>query len=122
VPQNKQIMKPAKAKKGSKMDPKNGTKIPPKNAPKTSSTILQFTTIFINFFNFDHFLNFLVHFNFDHFLNFLVHFNFDHFLKLQDDFIGEQGLAALALEKFAEVYEIEGDRQLEVGSLVGGRS
>jgi hypothetical protein len=39
------------------MDPKNGTKIPPKNGPKTSSTILQFTTIFINFFNFDHFFN-----------------------------------------------------------------
>jgi hypothetical protein len=84
------------------MDPKNGTKIPPKNGPKTSSTILQFTTIFINFFNFDHFLNFML------FLNFPVHFNFDHFLKLQDDFIGEQGLAALALVNFAEVYEIEG--------------
>ena len=36
------------------------------------------------------------------FLNFPVHF------KLQDDFIGEQGLAALALEKFAKAYEIEG--------------
>jgi hypothetical protein len=78
------------------MEPKKEGKIPPKNGPKTSSTILQFTTIFINF------------------------FNFDHFLKLQDDFIGEQGLAALALEKFAEVYEIEGDRQLEVG-ISGGR-
>jgi hypothetical protein len=66
------------------MDPKNGTKIPPKNGPKPSSTILQFTTIFINF------------------------FNFDHFLKLQDDFIGEQGLAALALVNFADEYEIEG--------------
>jgi hypothetical protein len=30
VPQNKQIMKPAKAKKGSKMDLKNGSKNPPK--------------------------------------------------------------------------------------------
>jgi hypothetical protein len=89
------------AKKGAKMDPKNGTKIPPKNGPKTSSTILQFTTIFINFFNFDHFLNFML------FLNFPVHF------KLQDDFIGEQGLAALALVNFADEYEIEGDRQLE---------
>jgi hypothetical protein len=77
-------------KKGAKMDPKNGTKIPPKNGPKTSSTILQFTTIFINFFNFDHFLNFML------FLNFPVHF------KLQDDFIGEQGLAALALVNFAK--------------------
>jgi hypothetical protein len=38
--------------------------------------------------------------------NFTVHYNFDHFLKLQDDFIGEQGLAALALGKFEEVYEI----------------
>ena len=28
-------------------------------------------------------------------------------LKLQDDFIGEQGLAALALGKFEELYEIE---------------
>jgi hypothetical protein len=28
-------------------------------------------------------------------------------LKLQDDFIGEQGLAALALGKIEEVYEIE---------------
>ncbi len=41
------------------------------------------------------------------FLNFPVHF------KLQDDFIGEQGLAALALVNFADEYEIEGDRQLE---------
>jgi hypothetical protein len=40
------------------MELKKEGKIPPKNAPKTSSTILQFTTIFINFFNFDHFLNF----------------------------------------------------------------
>jgi hypothetical protein len=31
VPQNKQITKPAKAKKGSKMDLKNGTKNAPKN-------------------------------------------------------------------------------------------
>jgi hypothetical protein len=54
------------------MDPKNGTKIPPKNGPKTSSTILQFTTIFINFFN------------------------------LQDEVKGEQGLAALAFGKFAK--------------------
>ena len=60
-----------------------GLKIPPK-CPITFYSILQFTTIFINF------------------------FNFDHFLKLQDDFIGEQGLAALALVNFAEVYEIEG--------------
>ncbi len=29
-------------------------------------------------------------------------------LKLQDDFIGEQGLAALAFGKFEELYEIEG--------------
>jgi hypothetical protein len=96
------------------MEPKKGTKNPPKNGPKTSSTILQFTTIFINFFNFDHFHNFML------FLNFPVHFNFDHFLKLQDDFIGEQGLAALALVNFADEYEIEGDRQLEVG-ISGGR-
>ena len=34
-------------------------------------------------------------------------------LKLQDDFIGEQGLAALALGNFADEYEIEGDRQLQ---------
>jgi hypothetical protein len=32
------------------MEPKKEGKIPPKNGPKTSSTILQFTTIFINFF------------------------------------------------------------------------
>jgi hypothetical protein len=46
------------------MEPKKEGKIPPKNAPKTSSTILQFTTIFINFFNFDHFLNFMLFLNF----------------------------------------------------------
>jgi hypothetical protein len=40
------------------MEPKKEGKIPPKNAPKTSSTILQFTTIFINFFNFEQSLNF----------------------------------------------------------------
>ena len=57
---------------------------------------MQFTTIFINFFN------------------------------LQDEVKGERGLAALALGKFEGVYEIEeaheieGSRQLEVGSLVGG--
>jgi hypothetical protein len=51
---------------------KTAVKNPPKNGPKTSSTILQFTTIFINFFN------------------------------LQDEVKGEQGLAALALGKFAK--------------------
>jgi hypothetical protein len=70
--------------------------------------------------------NFTVHYNFDHFLNFMlflnfpVHFNFDHFLKLQDDFIGEQGLAALALGKFAKADEIEEGRRLEVGSTPDG--
>jgi hypothetical protein len=87
---------------------KTAVKNPPKNGPKTSSTILQFTTIFINFFNFDHFLNFTVHFNFEHFFNFVLHF------------IGEQGLAALALGKFAEEYEIEEGRRLEVGSTPDG--
>ena len=60
------------------MEPKKEGKIPPKNAPKTSSTILQFTTIFINFFN------------------------------LQDEVKRKQGLAALALVNFADEYEIEG--------------
>ncbi len=33
--------------------------------------------------------------------------------------IGEQGLAALAFEKFAEVYEIEGECPVEVASGLG---
>jgi hypothetical protein len=32
---------------------------------------------------------------------------------LQDDFIGEQGLAALALGKFEELYEIEEAHEIE---------
>ena len=36
-------------------------------------------------------------------------------MKLKEEVKRKQGLAALALEKFAEVYEIEGDRWLEVG-------
>ncbi len=36
-------------------------------------------------------------------------------MKLQEEVKREQGLAALALVNFAEVYEIEGSRQLEVG-------
>ena len=54
------------------MEPKKEGKIPPKNGPKTSYSNSQLSAIFANFF------------------------------KLQDDFIGEQGLAALALEKFAK--------------------
>jgi hypothetical protein len=34
-------------------------------------------------------------------------------LKLQDDFIGEQGLAALAFGKIEEVYEIEEAHEIE---------
>jgi hypothetical protein len=78
------------AKKGAKMEPKKEGKIPPKNGPKTSSTILQFTTIFINFFN-------------SQFTTI-----FANFFKIEDEVKGEQGLAALALWKFEEVYEIEG--------------
>jgi hypothetical protein len=85
-------------KKGSKMDPKNGTKIPPKNGPKTSPTILQFTTIFINFFNFQ------------------LSAIFANFFKIEGVVKGEQGLAALALGNFADEYEIEGDRPVEVAA------
>jgi hypothetical protein len=34
---------------------------------------------------------------------------------MYDEVKGEQGLAALALGNFADKYEIEGDRHLEVG-------
>ena len=65
-----------------------GLKIPPK-CPITFYSILQFTTIFINFFN------------------------------LQDEVKGEQGLAALALGNFEEAHENEADCPLEVASGLG---
>ncbi len=37
-------------------------------------------------------------------------------MKLKEEVKREQGLAALAFRKFAEVYEIEEGRRLEVGS------
>jgi len=40
-------------------------------------------------------------------------------MKLKTDVIGEQGLAALALVNFADEYEIEGIRRLEVGAGLG---
>ena len=40
-------------------------------------------------------------------------------MKLKEEVKRKQGLAALALEKFAEVYEIEGGRRLEVGAGLG---
>jgi|JI9StandDraft_2_1071091.scaffolds.fasta_scaffold36971_2 hypothetical protein len=44
-------------------------------------------------------------------------------MKLREEVKRKQGLAALALGKFAEVYEIEEGRRLEVGSTpVRGRS
>ena len=61
---------------------------------------MQFTTIFINFFNFDHFFNFVLH------LNFQLSAIFANFFKIEDEVKGEQGLAALAFRKFAEVYKI----------------
>ena len=36
-------------------------------------------------------------------------------MKLKTDVIGEQGLAALALEKFAKAYEIEGGSRPGIG-------
>jgi hypothetical protein len=36
-------------------------------------------------------------------------------MKLKEEVKREQGLAALAFRKFAEVYEIEEGRRLEVG-------
>jgi hypothetical protein len=36
-------------------------------------------------------------------------------MKLKTDVIGEQGLAALALEKFAKAYEIEGEVKRKQG-------
>jgi hypothetical protein len=53
-------------------------------------------------------LNFMVNYNFDHFLNFMLHLNFQlsaifaNFFKIEDEVKGEQGLAALALGKFAK--------------------
>jgi hypothetical protein len=41
-------------------------------------------------------------------------------MKLKEEVKRKQGLAALALGNFADEYEIEGDRQLEVG-ISGGR-
>ena len=40
-------------------------------------------------------------------------------MKLKTDVIGEQGLAALALGKFAKADEIEEGRRLEVGAGLG---
>jgi hypothetical protein len=59
----------------------------------TSYSILQFTTIFINFFNFDHFFNFQ------------LSAIFANFFKIEGVVKGEQGLAALALGKFEEAHE-----------------
>jgi hypothetical protein len=40
-------------------------------------------------------------------------------MKLKEEVKRKQGLAALALVNFAEVYEIEGGRRLEVGAGLG---
>jgi hypothetical protein len=54
------------------------------------------------------FLNFMLHLNFDYFFNFVLHLNFQlsaifaNFFKIEDEVKGEQGLAALALGKFAK--------------------
>jgi hypothetical protein len=66
------------------------------------------------------FLNFVLHLNFDYFFNFMVNCNFlQSSSKSSRKLRGNGVLASLACGKFAEVYEIEGDRQVEVASGLG---